>query len=180
MTGVLAGRLRDETRAAHDAIEAAVDFESRIADPAAYRRWLERLYGFHRGWEPRVDAALGDPDFFAARRKLHLLADDLVRLGAGDPDALPVYEQPAFPDAAAALGSMYVVEGSTLGGQVIAKSVRQQLGIEPAYHSSYGRAAARMWREFQERLEEVPAERHDAVVAEGARTFDRMRAWLTA
>jgi heme oxygenase len=176
IAGVLA-RLRDETRDEHEAIEAALDWRARASDAASYRHWIARLHGFHRGWEPAVAAALADPAFFDPRRKLHLLADDLARLGGCAAPAAPVA---AFATPAEALGSMYVIEGSTLGGQLIARHVRATLGFEPTYHASYGPAAGRMWRGFRARIErDVPAADADVAVASAARTFAHLRDWLT-
>lgn len=176
---VLAARLRAETRTAHDAIEAAVGFEARVANRAAYRRWLERLYGFHRVWEPLVAEALDEPSFLTPRLKLPLLADDLDRMGVSAPDALPAPDWSPFASRGEAIGSLYVVEGSTLGGQVIAKRVRAVLGFKAVYHASYGRRSAAMWRGFQARLADVAVVEHDAVVAGADMTFVRLRDWLT-
>lgn len=179
-------RLKIETRPAHDRIERAVDIESRITSQDAYRALLARLYGFHAAWEPLAEAALGDPAFFRARRKTGLLVRDLTALGLGEDDVarLPLCEglRP-MPGPAAALGAMYVVEGSTLGGALIARLVERRLGLLPetgcAYFRSYGRSTAAMWRSFGARLLSAssPAT-DDAVVASACLTFEAMESWL--
>lgn len=175
-SGIVA-RLREETRAEHDAIELALDWEARAASRESYAEWLAQMHGFHRLWEPAIAGALSNPTFFDPRRKLHLLEEDLRTLGAKPhqgPSAM------AFATQAEALGSLYVLEGSTLGGQLIARHVRSSLGFEPAYHGGYGARTGEMWRSFRQRLEAVtaPAD-EDATIAAAAKTFRDLSGWLT-
>jgi heme oxygenase (biliverdin-IX-beta and delta-forming) len=170
----LAARLRDELRPEHDAIEAALDWERRVATASGYRGLLERLYGFHAGWEPRVAALVGDG--FEGRGKLPLLAADLRALGVHEPAGLPRPEPMPLTSAAAAWGSLYVIEGSTLGGQLIARRVRAELGFEGRYHGAYGGDTGRMWRAFRAGLNEVADA--DAAVDGARRTFVGLRGWL--
>ena len=50
------------------------------------------------------------------------------------------------------LGRMYVMEGSTLGGQYIARHVEETLGLSSgegnSYFRGYGEATGERWREF--------------------------------
>ena len=167
----LSQRLREETRAEHDAIEAALDWERRAGSPDSYSCWLERLWGFHVDWEPQV-AALLHTDEFA---RLAAITGDLARLGVLAPDTLPRPAPLPLAGAAEALGSLYVVEGSMLGGQVIARAVETRLGFRPAYHG----AGAAGWRAFRQRLDAAPAEDADRTVAAARRTFVHLRDWLT-
>lgn len=127
-------------------------------------------------------AALADPAFTEPRRKLHLLEADLLRLGVspGDLAALPLFLARPYATAAEALGSMYVLEGATLGGQLIARRVAATLGFTPAYHGSYGAEVGAMWRGFRQRLAAIPPEQADLTVAAAATAFDEVREWLTA
>jgi heme oxygenase len=180
-------RLKIETRPAHDRIERAVDIEGRITSLAAYRALLARFYGFHAAWEPSAEAALGDTAFFRDRRKTGLLVRDLLALGMGDGEIarLPLCDL-AVPVSgpAAAFGGMYVVEGSTLGGTIIARLVERRLGLSTetgcGYFRSYGSAVGAMWRSFGARLLSVSTpETDDTIVASANDTFEAMRAWLS-
>ena len=97
-----------------------------------YRDVLCRLYGFWRGWEPQVSALMRDEAFLEPRRRLHLLTADLAALGlsADARDALPLCPLTPLADDMEALGSMYVLEGSTLGGRVIQRNIHRCLGDE--------------------------------------------------
>jgi heme oxygenase len=178
-------RLKTETRPAHDRIERAVDIERRVASHAAYRALLARFYGFHAAWEPQAAALIADPAFFEPRRKAALLARDLRFLGLDDLDRLPRCA-PLMPmaDRAAAFGALYVVEGSTLGGTIIARQVERSLGLTAgagcSYFRSYGPDLGPMWKAFGRRLLALsnPAF-DDRVVASANRTFETMRLWLS-
>jgi heme oxygenase len=78
---------------------------------------------------------------------------------------------------------MYVIEGSTLGGAVIAREVERRLGLTAetgcAYFRSYGRDTARMWTSFGAALLAASSPDTDDLIVETARrTFDVMHDWL--
>lgn len=183
----LLDRLRERTRDAHEAIERDLDWERRVSTVGRYRDLLSRLYGFHAVWEPAAAAVVGDEAFFGPRRKLHRLASDLAHLGLTTADIarLPTC-RPGVPMAtpADATGAMYVLEGSTLGGQIIARRVAETLGSRAdgacAYYRAYGAATGLMWREFRARLLTVPPAEHGAVVDAAASTFACLRQWICA
>ena len=180
----LHAHLREATAPAHAELEAALA----LLEPPASRKHLanvlRRFHGFHRRWEPALADRLGDPGFTGPRQRLHLLADDLRRLGvtAAEVDALPV-----CPDAAAlcgslegALGSLYVLEGSTLGGRVVARRLEGTEGWPIGglrYFDPHGEHAGARWRETLARIETAGADAARVVEAAG-HTFSRLRAWL--
>lgn len=182
-------RLREATRPVHEAIEREFDWARRVESIDGYRDLLARLYGFHAVWEPAAAALLADGAFFEPRRKAHLLAADLTFLGLQQSgiDALALPRSPCVPmtTRADALGAMYVLEGSTLGGQLIARRVSAVLGLAPgrgcSYHCAYGPAVGTMWREFRTCLLAASSPTADEAMARTAQsTFERLRSWLTA
>jgi heme oxygenase (biliverdin-IX-beta and delta-forming) len=178
-------RLREETRAAHDAIESDLEAARAYASLDRYRVLVTRFFGFYAAWEPQVASALADEDFFAPRRKLHLLERDLACLGY-DADAVRALPRcrdlPPLPGLPEALGSLYVLEGSTLGGQVIAHRLERSLGLADgrgyAFFRSYGREVAAMWRAFGERLALLPDAAGEASARSAQLTFARLHEWL--
>ncbi|KLK92050.1 hypothetical protein AA309_16640 [Microvirga vignae] len=179
-------RLKTETRPAHDRIEKAMDLERRIATRDSYTKLLIRFYGFHGAWEEAASAVAPDKAFFESRCKTKLLTKDLKALGLSCdeitrlPQCNPLMP---LPSPAAVLGSMYVVEGSTLGGAIIAREVERTLGLDGetgcAYFKSYGREIAVMWKRFGARLLEASSPEADGVIVETAqKTFDVMHDWL--
>ena len=150
-------RLRVVTREAHLRLEAEVDFDNRLTSLAAYRSFLEDFYRFVRPLEAalaKLDlASLGiDTD---TRRKLPWIEADLKDLGhtAESLENLPAFgDVPAFTDPLDALGALYVLEGSSLGRQVMLLKLRARLGIGRGragrFFSGYGNETGQMWQSF--------------------------------
>jgi heme oxygenase len=117
---------------------------------------LQSFDAFLAAWEPTVAAALPAPwhAWLAARSRRPFLRQDLAALGIAPADA-PA-RVPALPDAAAAWGSVYVMEGSALGGQVVTRSLAEA-GLHPhrgaAYFHGWGGETPAMWRDFRATLE---------------------------
>lgn len=177
-------RLRDDTRALHREIESVTGFDSPDLTLARYVRLLARFHGIVKPLEDRLGASLADEGFFAPRRKTPWLRKDLAHFGV-DADRLPVAERLPPVEGPAALGVMYVLEGSTLGGMVIARLLEQRFGLTPetgaAYLQSYGTATGPMWQTFRARLGAASGPAADvAILAAAAETFRRMIAWIDA
>lgn len=185
----LAERLREGTQDLHEELERCLDWRQRMATRDGYLTLLARWWGFHRVFEPIVGQAFGR-DVAWPRRKLHLIERDLVHFGMNREaiEALPRFAAgTGFDDRPAILGALYVTEGSTLGGQVIAHHIRRSLGDAIAsggcaYYEGYGkRDTAAMWTSFRTFLDRSGDEGRSESVIEGARwTFDALRLWLTA
>ncbi|HEY8612583.1 MAG TPA: biliverdin-producing heme oxygenase [Roseomonas sp.] len=175
--GSLRARLRAATQPDHDRLEDGLRLTDPGLTPERYRAVLARFHGFWAGWEPRVAGELSDDAFLAPRRRLHLLRDDLRALDVA-PEALPICPPPPLHGHAEAMGSLYVMEGSALGGRMILKSLGRLCLPEggQSYFAGYGDATGAMWRSFLERLEaepDVPA------VLRGAKaTFETLADWM--
>ena len=162
-------RLKAATATHHERLERRVDIASRVGSRDAYRELLERLYGFYRPVEARLEP-FAVP---AVTPKLPLLVADLEELGS-DPANLPLARRlPAVRDLREALGVSYVLEGATLGGAVIAKLARRELGVQAAFFGAYGRDVARRWRAFGAVVDE-----HGAECAAAVACFEDLEAWL--
>lgn len=188
----LLDRLRLATSDAHDRVERDLDWQRRVATLPGYRSLLERWWGFHSAVEPQLELAFsraGDGSFFSPRRKLPLLRRDLIHLGLSerDIDALPVspWAGPT-PGLPGALGTLYVVEGSTLGGQIVARHLRTTLELDPgqdgcSFYAPYGSDVGAMWRETCHRLESASEFGLSDITVEAATvTFERVHAWLVS
>ena len=116
-------RIRAETAAAHDAVDAAYTRYD-LADPTSYRAFLEA----HARALPAVETALAAASLPAWRERTTALAADLAALGAAWPAPLPL--DPPASDAAA-WGMLYVIEGSRLGGAMLERRVGE--GLPRAY-----------------------------------------------
>jgi heme oxygenase len=182
-------RLRHETREHHERIERALRLDDNLT-LQRHRETLVAFLGFLEPWEDAVAASVrGDASLLRCvdeRRKLPALRHDLIALGMAEAelDALPRCEElPDVSDPGRALGSMYVIEGSTLGGQVLSRHVEQTLGMRDgvgySYYQSYGGRVGAMWKQFRELLlaRSSPA-RDDQMVSAACETFARLEAWM--
>jgi len=115
------------------------------------------------------------------------LAADLKALGIAALDLLdaPRSSQPLLVDFAHALGVMYVVEGSTLGSQVILPHLIDVLGDEIANAHSFflgrGTRTGAFWSAFRISIDRYGAQHPDkkADVISGAKSaFRAISAWM--
>ncbi|HEX8429996.1 MAG TPA: biliverdin-producing heme oxygenase [Longimicrobium sp.] len=177
--------LRARTSDAHERVENALPLMNPELDGATYARVIARFHAFHAALEPRLAAVPGVDGLgldLDARRKIPLLERDLRVLGKAATEGAPAI--PEVGSVAAALGCMYVLEGSTLGGRVISRHLAT-LGIDPgsggAYFSGYGERTGEMWRAFSDVIgsfaDENPGST-DEIVAAADATFTLLERWL--
>ncbi len=160
------GALKAATAEHHERLERRVDIAARLRSRDAYRELLERFYGFYQPLEERLRPY---EQTFPLRPKAPLLARDIEALG-GDPHTLPVASRlPPTRTAEEALGVLYVLEGATLGGAVIAHMARG-LDVSREFFGAYDSAR---WREFK-----AFVDRHGADSAAAVATFETMEAWV--
>lgn len=145
--------LRTATHDQHERVDALMDL-SRLHERAHYVRVLRVLDAFLAGWEPAVFAVLPDrwQPWLRARSRRAFLRQDLQQLGV---EPAPAVRFGPLDGAAAAWGSVYVMEGSALGGQLIARTLAQA-GLDAshgaAYFHGWGGATGAMWREARQLL----------------------------
>ena len=183
----LTSRLRAETQEAHQRLEDGLALLEPPLSQARFTHALGRFHGFHAVWEPAI-AGLDDvAPVFAGRSRLAHLRRDLAALGV-DEEALaraPVCAAAAglAADAATAFGSLYVLEGSTLGGQLIARALQGAAWLPPGglgYFSPYGAETGAMWRTLRDRLDAVAGPDQDRVLAGAEHTFSILHDWVAA
>ncbi len=188
MTGLqesLIDQLRRATAARHAEVEAVLGLDAPI-DLATYARMLGAFDAFLSWWEPNLQQALPEPmrPWFARRCRGAMLRRDLCALSQARMPSR-VSDGFALRDFSAALGSLYVLEGSALGGQVIAREMYRQHGLDcgngAAYFNGWGARTGPMWTEFKAILEHHDAQGVDRQAAcDGAiGTFDALIATFT-
>jgi heme oxygenase len=183
----LLSRLKNETAACHTRLENALDLMRDGLRRDEYIALLRRFRGYVAPWEDAVGARMPATlrAFFDERRKAPLLAADLVQLTGerANVASIPVNDLPRLGDLGSAFGSMYVMEGSTLGGRFIAPHVARQLNLAPgvgnAYFEGYGARTGSMWNAFRETAAAaVPEAQYDAAVRAAIETFESLQMWL--
>jgi heme oxygenase len=181
--------LRAGTAELHIALEKRLPFFSDALDTQAFVRLMQAYYGFYLPLENallRIDAIPADFDL-TPRLKAPTLRTDLHALGvsAAALQGLPQCEQlPVIDSSAACLGVLYVLEGATLGGQILRREISSRLGLEAdngaAFLDIYGAATGRRWRDFIEYLgsRRMSAAERAAVVTAAQTTFSCFEHWL--
>ncbi|KAE9642767.1 biliverdin-producing heme oxygenase [Pseudomonas sp. PB106] len=180
--------LRAGTAELHIALEKRLPFFSDTLDACAFERLMQAYYGFYR---PLEQALLDSPlpaDFdLTPRLKTATLCLDLQALGTSGAalQCLPICTQlPEIDSAAASLGVLYVLEGATLGGQILRREIASRLALDAdngaAFLDVYGAATGRRWRDFIEYLGSRPldAAERAAVVTAAQTTFSCFERWL--
>jgi heme oxygenase (biliverdin-IX-beta and delta-forming) len=183
-------RLRAATASLHRTIEQRVDVISPGLTLARYRGILGRFLGYYKPLEgvmARVEMPQPLAREVAARRKVPALTEDLAALGMTAKEICGLPRCAALPTVAVvghALGCMYVLEGATLGGQVIVPRVAASVGVGPgsgaSFFAGYGAETGQRWAQTCELLETMgrdPATA-DAMVSGAVGTFETLADWF--
>jgi len=181
--------LRAGTAELHIALEKRLPFFSDTLNSNAFVRLMQAYYGFYRPLESALlDSGAIPVDFdLAPRLKAQTLLNDLGTLGLTTETIahLPQCQSlPVIDSGAACLGVLYVLEGATLGGQILRREIASRLSLGAdngaAFLDIYGAATGRRWREFIEYLGSRPLDAQDreAVVAAAQTTFSCFERWL--
>lgn len=180
---MIMAKLKEATREQHENLETLVDVMNKMFTRQDYELLLTKFYKFYSSIEPRVaENRLVDSGLdFDSRLKTPSLERDLRKLGifenvkhlAGSWTDLPVLDT-----AGKAFGSCYVMEGATLGGQIIMRHLKQNLDLTPenggSFFNSYGENVGPMWKQFCAVTTEFAArnENDDEIVNSARDTFD--------
>lgn len=133
--------------------------EMKIED---YTYYLSLMHDVHNDTEGLIFPFFADSiDDLEQRRKKHLIENDLLFLNSNKTNTEKVFQtegiSPAF-----ALGILYVVEGSTLGGRFILKNVSKVLQLSEeqgvSYFNGYGEKTGSFWKSFLAFLSEYEQE----------------------
>ena len=181
----LRARLREATLPAHARLEASLDL---LGEPVSSERiiWLlGRFHGFHATWEPALKTVVPE-SVLRPRLKLSLLQHDLRRLGADEEQLrdLPVCRAATAlcQCEAAAAGALYVLEGSTLGGQIISRSLKGNAWYPSEglrYWNPYETNTGQRWKETLAYLESLPTIWAEEAVDSAIGAFKLLESWLS-
>lgn len=173
--------IRQATRERHATLDAGLDLRPETLTRERYAEVLRRMAAVVRPLESRLHAVEGMPAWLPdlpQRRKAQRIDDDLAALG--DARAVDAAAVPEVRDVAEGFGCGYVLEGSTLGGVVLARTLGPTLGLTPehgmSFWTAYGPEVGAMWKRFTAALDAwsrtaSPAQR-EAAVQSAARVFD--------
>lgn len=184
--------LRSRTAACHYALEQnpfSIALLNNTVSNEDYTIYLKKIYGFVYGFEKNIFSKLRFflPDI-EQRKKTHLIISDLLLQNQNlqDIPLLPdSFFKSRYPKAAAAWGGMYVLEGSTLGGQFIKRHLQKNLDsgfTGSLYFTAYGSETGAFWKTFLQHLGDAAQDKGDAeqIIDSAVETFSAMDAWITS
>jgi heme oxygenase (biliverdin-IX-beta and delta-forming) len=181
---LLSEQLKDATKTNHQLLEKKlITHLKAVRTPADYAAILALFYGFFGGMETHINEHLDTaslPDH-PQRRKAAALAHDLSSLHTALPPLATGTDVPAINNHLQALGALYVMEGSTLGGKIIAKMMKAQLKQTEGmvFFEGYGDATEAMWQTFRAVLDQPLSHLEKETVVQSAdETFLKFRQWF--
>ena len=185
--------LRTQTASCHTALERN-PYSKALLSPQVtlkdYSVYLQKLYGFVQGFEQKVYPLLLPFDAAIDKRlKTHLLQSDLSLLNCNIKN-IPLVPEEIFKvhytTTAAALGGLYVLEGSVMGGIIIKKHLQQNLGEtindKMKYFTAYGVTTGTVWKSFLYMLCDAATSSgiEVEIINSAVQTFKLIDNWITS
>lgn len=188
---MILGKLKEATKQQHEGLENTVNVMGSLFSLDDYKTMMTKFYRFYSSIEPR----LGELDWaevghnFDERLKVPKLKKDLVNLGFSEDEIseIPVWDGlPKLDSHAKAFGSLYVMEGATLGGQIINRHLKEHLNLTTEngglFFGGYGKETGPMWKKFGETVTAFSESNNEdeQIVETAKQTFDSFKACFEA
>jgi heme oxygenase len=184
-------RVRRRTQDVHRSLEELPIWEAAFSNVRAYAALLDGFLSLVRPADAAIAMTLGAaaPEGFSATVRADWLESDRRSIADGQrslSEIDPVGDDPLISGIAsnslsAAAGTLYVIEGSALGGRILSRRLQESLGIDPSsggrYFFGHGAETAVRWRQFLEWLDALQLDQAGAeAAASTARSvFERFR-----
>lgn len=169
--------LKEQTKQQHDDTEAKLQSQ-KIFDKSYtlddYKTLLIHNYKLISRYEPQIQENLKNyPELkLDLRSKIIALKTDLDNLNIKTESEVPTQN---LENEAEAFGALYVMEGSTLGGNVIAKQLKKNPefeNVEFNYFGVYGENTGPYWQEFKSIIDEkITEENYEACVTGAKKAY---------
>lgn len=176
--------LKSETRPEHDSIESTLNLMDPSMDEDKYKKILKGFYGYYKTVEELLRSR---PEIYPEERwKLSTLENDLnfFNIKSESISAISSEEIPhkSLEDL---LGLIYVIEGSTLGGQVLSQHFQKKFALAQngglSFFSGYGPQTMNKWKETKSRIEDLVQNNHlnhSALIEAAKASFSSLENWL--
>lgn len=176
--------IKDSTQQLHKDVEdLLLPKLAAIQSKADYAAILRMFFGYFSPLENLLQqlitpALLAD---VAERRKADALLHDLRSLKCKDDGLALCRELPSIENEAQAMGALYVLEGSTLGGKMIAKMLGQNKALaltdnNLTFFWGYKEETGSKWKAFLQVLNQQPDA--EQTIAAANQTFSHMKNWM--
>ena len=190
---VILQRLKEETNELHHKLQDNSSFQGVGSPPISreqYTNLLKKFFGFYSAVEEKftevkeLDSAQFD---FDKRKKTSLIEKDLRNLGISEAEIKTLSicnELPELNTFGKALGCLYVLEGSTLGGQILSRNLATVgLGKDNGanFINCYGNEVGAMWKSFGEFLvTNSSKDNQEEIIKAAKETFSTLDKWLSS
>ena len=180
---MLADELKEQTRVVHADLEKKLlTHIQEVNDAERYTRLLVLMYGYYAAVEEQLDSFSESLPDYPTRRKSQTILDDLDKLDYPRKQIARCADVPAINSLPSALGAMYVLDGSTLGGKIISKMLLKQVpSLEGStkFFQGYTDDSMLMWQKFKEHLHNTVDEPEFPETHQAAKeTFVKFKKWL--
>ena len=171
---MISAYLKEQTKQQHDDTEAKLQYQ-KILDKSYtlddYKTLLIHNYKLINRYEPQIQEQLKNYHELKLdlRSKINSLKTDLNNLNISTENEEPTQN---LENEAEAFGALYVMEGSTLGGNVIGKQLKRNPefeGVEFNYFGVYGENTGPYWQEFKSIIDEKISEENYESCVTGAK-----------
>ena len=182
--------LKASTSAQHAALERIMPFFKCDFSLDDYARVLNAFLGF---FEP-LEAGLSSISTWNSagldirqRLRSNMLKEDLRSLGESTSQIALIQrcgDLPTITNMEEGLGCLYVLEGSTLGGQHISRELENRFNLSEktgaGFFHGYGSQTLVMWRDFCScvRKHAVSSKIQADIIATARDTFDKLESWM--
>ncbi len=174
-------KLRTLTHDVHERLHVHPLTEPLISENltrAQYTLILSAFKEFHKNVEIQAQPY---NEVYPFTKNMAAITNDLTALNTENYHLPEITAFPKITTQDMFLGMIYVVEGSNLGGQLIAKNVNKVLGLTPqtglSFFTAAGKKTAQNWKNFQRILEEN-CEDADICASAALQTFEALEKYL--
>ncbi|GAB2701984.1 biliverdin-producing heme oxygenase [Mucilaginibacter koreensis] len=184
---ILAEQLKIATDTNHQQLEKQLVLRMKaIRTVPEYINLLQLFYTYFGGLEDTIKNHIGTSHLrdYSERRKTDALAEDITALGGTIQPKASAADLPLLQNYLQAFGALYVIEGSTLGGQIISKMIAKQLQLPEgnglSFFNGYGETSGEMWDRFKTALNaqaQHPADEAE-VISAANETFVKFKQWI--
>lgn len=179
--------LKKSTLHVHQGVEEQLVSRIRkINSVSGYVELLKVMYGFYTPVQRGLDGFVrnGGVSELTGRDPEWLLNDIRFFSPVNEEDIRLCEDIPPIISLPAALGVMYVTEGSALGGQIITKMIIRNSGISPngafSFLNAYGDRTGAVWNQFKTILNRPRPRNEQEQISEAAMsTFLSFNQWIS-
>ncbi len=181
---MISQRLKTETLGFHKAIESNPLLMRLTKSDFTYEEYaflLKSFYVFYSKLEQKLEASIGLVDIlpkFQDRFKTPLLLTDLLLLNVStEIDTKLNLDLPKVDSLAQAIGVFYVLEGATLGGQIIQRFLKKLNWAENCkafyFYNAYDVNTGQMWKSFLQAIDSYnwTPEQENKIIISASTTF---------